>query len=83
MPMLFTSKEAITGVFRAEELALLFTKSVQEVKSAAAMPIISEGELFAVLSLGSNDASYFANGMDTLFLSFIADVLAKLLPKYC
>ncbi len=82
MPMLLKSKEAISGVFRTEELELLFAKSINGIESASAMPIIFENKLVAVLSLGSQDAAYFSNGMDTLFLSFIADVLARLLPKY-
>lgn len=83
MANLLTRTDAWSGVFREAELSLLFADKSEGVASAVVMPIRQSGKIFGFIALGSYDAHYFQSGMDTIFLSFIADVLAKLLPKYC
>ena len=38
--------------------------------------------LVVLLSIGSEDPSYFESGMGTIFISFIADTLSRLIPRY-
>jgi len=83
MSSLLSSKEAMSGVFREEELKLMFADKSASLQSAAIMPVRANNTTLAFISLGSQDAHYFQTGIDTLFLGFIADVLARLLPKYC
>ena len=85
MPSILEREAAWSGVFRKDELSLLFAHGAAEklIASAIVMPIRLSDKTLAFIALGSQDANYFKSGMDTLFLSFIADVLAKLLPKYC
>jgi uncharacterized protein YigA (DUF484 family) len=35
-----------------------------------------------MLSIGNRDPQYYRSSMGTLFLSYIAEVLNRLLPKY-
>ncbi|MCH6573762.1 MAG: DUF484 family protein [Bacteroidetes bacterium] len=35
-----------------------------------------------MLAIGSEDANYFKPGMGTVFIGFVADTLAKLIPKH-
>lgn len=73
--------EPYLGVLRTAEQDFLFRHASASVKSAAVLPVRRSG-LIALLAIGSSDANYFKSGMGTLFVGFIADVLARLLPKY-
>lgn len=82
MPNLTKSTGSISGSFRDEELAFLFNNQPQQIQSAIVKPILIANQARAFLALGSNDPRYFNAGMDTLFLDFIADVIARLIPKF-
>jgi len=69
------------GVLRATEQDFLFRHASSSVKSAAVLPVRRNG-LIALLAIGSSDPNYFKSGMGTLFIGFIADALARLLPRY-
>lgn len=83
LPTLLTLKKSWSGVFRDDELNMLFANQSQAVTSAIIMPVCHHDKTLGFITLGSQDVNYFQSGMDTVFLSFIADVFAKLLPKYC
>ena len=79
------------GILRPSEQDFLFGDTSQEVKSAAVLPIRTrsmntdstfEHIQIALLSIGSNQEDYFDASMDTLFIGFVADVLARLLPLH-
>lgn len=82
MPSLLKSKQCISGVFREDELKLLFSSDTSSTGSAIILPITLDQQLSAILVLGSDDPHYFQSGTDTLFLSFIGDVIAGLLPRF-
>lgn len=82
MPSLLQCKAAISGSFREPELQLLFAKQQQGVQSAIVQPLMLAGKLRGFIALGSFDKAYFQAGMDTLFLQFLSDVMAKLLPRF-
>jgi len=83
---LIKSKEPTLGVLRPVEQDFLFRHASGKVKSAAVLSVkdparrgSSRGQI-ALLAIGSDDENYFQPGMGTLFIGFIADVLARLLP---
>ncbi len=78
---LMDASEPYLGVLRAAEQDFLFRHASASVKSAAVLPVRRQG-LIALLAIGNSDPNYFRAGMGTLFVSFIADVLARLVPRY-
>jgi uncharacterized protein YigA (DUF484 family) len=78
---LFRGHKAVCGALRNEELVFLFP-SGSGAGSAALMPLsLSNGGHLGLLAVGSADANYYNNKVGTLFLSHLADVLAKLLAR--
>jgi len=71
---------AVVGVLRGSELEFLFGKEqAVKIKSAAVVTLEHNG-VHGVLAVGSDDQQHYSNSVDTLFLSYLADVLARLLP---
>ena len=79
---LMRAKDPTLGVLRATEQDFLFRHQSEKVKSAAVLAVKERNKQLALLATGSSDAHYFSPDMDTLFLGFIADTLAKLLPRH-
>ncbi len=78
---LMDAETAYLGVLRSSEQDFLFRHASSQVKSAAVLPV-RRNQLYALLAIGSRDPNYFKSGMGTLFIGFISDVLARLLPRY-
>ncbi len=76
---LLRTNRTICGVLRPEELNLLFADQAEQVGSAAVVPL-THGQIFGVLALGHRDPNYYRSSMGTLYLSYIADVLNRLIP---
>lgn len=76
---LLKGRKAVCGALRKEELAYLFPKS-GDIGSAALMPI-TNGEELGVIAVGSSDANRYSSAMGTMFLTQIADVMLRLLPR--
>lgn len=76
---LIKSRTPVCGTLRGEELRYLFPEA-GHVGSAAVVPIFKGGEL-GVIAVGSQDPLRYSAGMGTVFLSHIADVMARLLPR--
>ncbi len=76
---LLRSNRATCGVLRDEELAFLFEEQASAIKSVAVVPL-NNGNTFGVLAIGSSDPLYYKSSMGTLFLSYIAEVLNRVLP---
>jgi len=88
---LLKGRKPTLGVLRSSEQDFLFRHASDKVKSAAIMPIkvqtrqsdsTFEHTQIALLSIGSNQENYFQASMDTLFIGFLAEVLARLLPRH-
>tara|TARA_R110000823_G_scaffold119998_8_gene244351 strand:+ start:19081 stop:19785 length:705 start_codon:yes stop_codon:yes gene_type:complete len=77
---LIRSQKGVSGTLRREELAFLFPGG-SEVGSAALMPLCREEQPVGLIAVGSSDANRYNSGMGTLFLSHIADVIVRLLPR--
>lgn len=82
MPGLVASPECVSGTFRQEELRFLFAGEEAGLASAIVLPVRIDGKNTGILALGSEDPHYFKAGMDTLFLKFVGDVIAHLLPRF-
>jgi uncharacterized protein YigA (DUF484 family) len=78
---LIRAKKPTLGVLRPAEQDFLFRHQSVKVKSAAVLSVRKNRQI-ALLAIGSGDANYFQPGMGTVFLGFIADTLAKLIPKH-
>jgi uncharacterized protein YigA (DUF484 family) len=76
---LFKGNKAVCGALRKEELSYLFPDA-GEVGSAALIPLLN-GEQLGLIAVGSSDANRYNSAMGTLFLSHIADVIVRLLPR--
>lgn len=79
---LMKSTEPYLGALRPEEQDFLFRHASGKVKSAAVLPVKDRRRQIALLAIGNSDPQYFQSGMGTLFLGFIADVLARMVPRF-
>jgi uncharacterized protein YigA (DUF484 family) len=77
---LLKGRKAVCGALRKAELTYLFPKS-GDIGSAALMPL-SNGEELGIIAVGSSDANRYNSSMGTLFLTHIADVMVRLLPRF-
>lgn len=77
---LLKSGKPVCGALRTEELSYLFPNS-GAVGSAAMIPLDGEAKL-GLIAVGSSDANCYNNTVGTLFLSHIADVVMRLLPRF-
>ncbi|MDE0949701.1 MAG: DUF484 family protein [Halioglobus sp.] len=76
---LFKGNKAVCGTLRQEELKYLFPEC-SGVGSAAIMPL-SGDEPLGLIAVGSSDANRYTSKMGTLFLSHVADVIVRLMPR--
>jgi hypothetical protein len=77
---LLRSHHAISGVLRTKELAFLFPTH-SGVKSAAFVPL-GQDPVLGYLVVGSNRDDHYRANMDTLFLTYIGQMLSLLIPHY-
>jgi uncharacterized protein YigA (DUF484 family) len=77
---LLRTNRAICGVLGSDELEFLFGEKSAEVGSVAAVPL-SHGSAFGLLTIGHSDPNYYRSSMGTLFLTYIAEVLNRIMPK--
>lgn len=78
IPALVRGRQVITGQLRKDELQFLFGHEGEQVRSCAVVLVQHERPL-GLLAIGSSNADHFRSTMDTLFISFIGDVLARVL----
>jgi uncharacterized protein YigA (DUF484 family) len=79
---LISDGKSVCGALREHELAFLFgAEQSKEVGSTAIVALNHQG-LHGVLAIGSRDPQHYKSSVGTLFLSYIADVLARLLPRF-
>lgn len=75
---LISFEQPVLGVIRPEEAEILFPEQPTSIASCAIVPLITDAPI-GVLTLGSQEANNFSRDQDTLFISFIGDLLASLL----
>ncbi|WP_461517490.1 DUF484 family protein [Porticoccus sp.] len=77
---LLRNNRAICGILGTEELAFLFGDDANRVGSVAAVPL-TQGSAFGILAIGNSDPNFYRSSMGTLFLSYIAEVLSRIIPR--
>ncbi len=77
---LLDNGKTISGILRSHELNFLFGEHASQIASSALAPIQHQG-LHGVLALGSRDPQQYKSATGTLFLSYIADALARVLVR--
>lgn len=75
------NNKPMCGTFEPQEVAFLFPEFDGAVGSIALVPLIY-GNTYGLLAIGNRDANYYRSSMGTLFLSYIGEVLNRILPKY-
>jgi uncharacterized protein YigA (DUF484 family) len=81
IPGLLKSDNATCGVLRPEELDFLFSSQANQVGSAAVIPL-SHSHPLGVIAIGSKNGDHFNSDMGTLFLSYVAEILNRILPNH-
>ena len=78
---LIGSNRAVCGVLREEEMTFLFGEKGLQVGSVATVPL-RYNNLYGILAIGNADPNFYKSSMGTLFLSYIAEVVNRILPKH-
>jgi uncharacterized protein len=78
---LLVGGKTICGVLREHELKFLFGEQGEQVGSAAVVSLSYQG-LHGVLAIGSADPQHYKSSLGTLFLGYIAEVLARVVPGF-
>ena len=71
----------VVGGLAEQEIAFLFDQDAEQLGSAA-IAILRAEQPFGVLAIGNPDPERYRANMGTLFLSYIGDVLNRLLPQH-
>lgn len=79
---LLAGGKTICGVLREHELSFLFGESEARQVGSAAVVALSYQGLHGVLAIGSVDPQHYKSSLGTLFLGYIAEVLARVLPRF-
>jgi uncharacterized protein YigA (DUF484 family) len=78
---LLKGNRAQCGTFSETETEYLFSDHASGVGSAAMVPLVF-GNTFGLLAIANRDANYYRSSMGTLFLSYIGEVLNRVLPQH-
>lgn len=68
---------SVCGALRPAEVAYLFDDKVTSIASTAVVPLANQ---LGILAVGSSDLNHYHSGLGTLFLSYIGEILERLLP---
>lgn len=78
---LLGANRAVCGILREEGMLFLFGDQGSKVGSVAAVPLRYDN-LYGILAIGNSDPNFYKSSMGTLFLSYIAEILNRLIPHY-
>ena len=62
-------------------MVFLFGERGRQVGSVAAVPLRYDS-LYGILAVGNRDPNFYKSSMGTLFLSYIAEILNRVLPSH-
>lgn len=79
---LIADGKIVCGALREHELAFLYGAEQGEQVGSSAVVALNHQGLHGVLAIGSRDPQYYKSSVGTLFLSYIADVLGRVLPRF-
>ncbi|MFT7389152.1 MAG: hypothetical protein ACI8VC_002417 [Candidatus Endobugula sp.] len=78
---IISNNKTVCGQLDTGEQVFIFGDKADAIGSTAITPIIAPQPL-GVLAIGNSDPDYYRSSMNTLFLSYIGDVVSRLLPQY-
>ena len=78
---LLSANRVVCGVLREEEMTFLFGDNGAQVGSAASIPLCYN-KLYGILAVGNADPNFYTGSMGTIFLSYIGEVLSRLIPQH-
>ena len=79
------SGKAICGQVTEDKLDFLFQEQAQQVHSVAIIPLnypLGEPRQLGVLAMGSRDKRHFRASMGTVFISYLGEVLSRILARH-
>jgi len=79
---LLSGGKTVCGVLRPHELTFLFGEAEGANVGSAAVVSLSYQGLHGVLAIGSSDPQHYKSSLGTLFLGYVAEVLARVLPRF-
>jgi len=78
---LIGANRAVCGILREDEMVFLFGERGRQVGSVAAVPLRYDSP-YGILAVGNSDPNFYKSSMGTLFLSYIAEILNRVLPNH-
>ena len=79
---LLGSGKAVSGNLRDHELDFLFGADQRKEVGSSAVATLDYQGLHGVLAIGSRDPQHYKSSVGTLFLSYIAEVLGRVVPRF-
>ncbi|AIR88997.1 DUF484 family protein [Pseudomonas cremoricolorata] len=79
---LMGSGKVVSGSLRDHELAFLFGEAQRKEVASCAVATLDYQGLHGVLAIGSHDPQHYKSSIGSLFLSHIAEVLARTIPRF-
>ena len=79
---LLTGGKTVSGSLRDHELEFLFGEEQRKQVGSTAVVALTHQGLHGVLAIGSRDPQHYKSSVGTLFLSYIAEVLGRTLPRF-
>ena len=77
---LISSNLASVGQLNEAQNRFVFGEAAIRVQSAAVVPLV-QGETIGLLAIGSYDAHYFQSSQGTLLLSYVGEVLSRVVSR--
>lgn len=79
---LLGSGKAVSGNLRDHELDFLFGADQRKEVGSSAVATLDYQGLHGVLAIGSRDPQHYKSSVGMLFLSYIAEVLGRVVPRF-
>lgn len=77
---LLSDGKSVAGTLRDHELDFLFGEEQRQQIGSTALVTLSTGQ--GVLAIASRDPQHYKSSVGTLFLSYIGEVLSRVLPRF-
>ena len=78
---LLTEGKSVSGSLREHELDFLFGEEQRQQIGSTAVVAVSHQGIHGILAIASRDPQHYKSSVGTLFLSYIAEVMGRVLPR--
>jgi uncharacterized protein YigA (DUF484 family) len=78
---LLSEDKSVSGSLREHELDFLFGEEQRKQIGSTAVVAISHQGIHGILAIASRDPQHYKSAVGTLFLSYIAEVMGRVLPR--